>query len=162
MNLYAFCGNSPIKRIDFQGLAPCSTNSKKRKCNNSTCEERTRKQNSKPISTNGCGPRILIFDFDLGQYLVPDSAIGDWDLFNSACNEHDRCYGTCGSDKESCDTKMKEAMLSACDKAFSWWNPFKFVCVIQSHTYEIAVSNFGDGAYESAQDEFCEWKCCDL
>ena len=46
------------------------------------------------------------------DWFVPD-APGGFD-FTSACENHDRCYGKCGSVKSDCDAKFKSDMLKVC------------------------------------------------
>ena len=40
--------------------------------------------------------------------------------FSEACNTHDRCYFTLGSDKAQCDRAFLDALLTECDRAVRW------------------------------------------
>jgi len=74
--------------------------------------------------------------------LVPDGAFGvDW---SDACRQHDACYGACGADKGACDERLNRDISQKC----SWCGPV-------GSTYETAVDWFGNGAYNSAQEQAC-------
>jgi hypothetical protein len=107
---------------------------------------------------NGCGPA------GGGDALVPDCPIlfvfGLIDLgcgcFTPACTTHDICYGTCGANKDTCDLNFYNDMVDICNST----------CIISgvkcralAWVYYQAVSNFGQGAFDSAQMEGCD-PCC--
>ncbi|MCS6871810.1 MAG: phospholipase A2 [Anaerolineae bacterium] len=88
---------------------------------------------------NGCGPERF-------GGLVPDL----W--FTPACNRHDICYGTCGSNRAACDSRFYEDMRAICATR-SWWT--RTSCYAAAWTYYQAVRNFGQGAYNNAQRVAC-------
>jgi hypothetical protein len=60
--------------------------------------------------TNGCGPGGII------GWAVPE-APSPGVSFHGACNGHDRCYGTLGSPRASCDGAFAAEMQASCDGA---------------------------------------------
>jgi len=67
---------------------------------------------------NGCGSRSLIL---ISEEIVPDQ----WPAgvnFNEACNAHDMCYFTPGTQKEECDNEFHEALLAECRRALECTN----------------------------------------
>gem|GEM_PF-1217203 len=115
-NLYGFVRNSPVMHLDILGLAikPCSDFDKTQVVGESTYG-RTKEQNNKKIETNGCGSD--------GSGWVPDSYLGEVD-FTSSCDKHDRCYATCGSDKDDCDEALKNNMIKECEERYQRWYNF--------------------------------------
>ncbi len=76
--------------------------------------------------------------------------------FKSACDAHDICYQTCGSDKAACDSSFDIAMNNACAGS----NPICWTaCQGWRTTYRVAVELVGQGAYETDQELACA--CCD-
>ncbi len=93
---------------------------------------------------NGCGPansfdfvpdnsallRVLFGDVTALPELVAWAADQDLaDYFGPACDIHDRCYGTYGSNRLACDAALYPDLASACYSAyvkpdFSWKNGF--------------------------------------
>lgn len=98
-------------------------------------------------SPNGCG--------SAGGPPVPDNPTGCSDTsFLDACNAHDTCYGTCGNNKDICDSGFLDAMLAVCMESSC-----AYACSEAAYGYYDAVHNYGSSAYESAQVEACA--CCD-
>ncbi|KAL7647342.1 UNVERIFIED_CONTAM: hypothetical protein RMT77_000937 [Armadillidium vulgare] len=69
-------------------------------------------ENEKPVanptyipSENGCGS----FGIYLEEKDLPRSEMVE------CCNEHDRCYDTCGLFKEDCDNKFKRCLYKTCE-----------------------------------------------
>jgi hypothetical protein len=103
-----------------------------------------------PSHVNGCGPSGW-------GGVFPDS-YGNAD-FTPACNTHDACYGTCNSNKDSCDTSFGAALHNACAGAYP--DPTSVVrrdCMSRGWKYYSAVHGYGNSAHESAQKESCI--CC--
>ena len=101
---------------------------------------------------NGCGPQDWLIN------PVPNS----WENpmrydFEQACNEHDKCYGTCGNKKEACDNAFKASMMSTCEKLPTWESPG---CKKAAETYYKAVYKQATNAYEEGQDKGCKWEKC--
>ncbi len=113
-----------------------------------------------PLVVNGCGAAGSID-------LVPDGLIGVpqfGNIFTPACNAHDTCYGTYGTDKHGCDRKLRDDMVNGCKDIMDaqeeaiWMNS----CVIQAEQYSSTLQNpffeylVSGSAFISAQDEgFC-------
>jgi hypothetical protein len=77
--------------------------------------------------------------------------------FLDACNQHDICYQTCGSDKTSCDGAFQGNMLMQCGTCSPDTN-LVACCVSWANIYAVAVTLVGDPSYQSDQINFC--KCC--
>jgi hypothetical protein len=54
---------------------------------------------------NGCGAA--------GGASFPGTGVGGAD-FTTPCNKHDQCYGTCGSDKATCDQNFLKDLYNQC------------------------------------------------
>ena len=100
-------------------------------------------------AANGCGPA------DWRGRFVPNAPMGF--NFRSACDWHDRCYGTpwyriaysYAAAKESCDRWFYYKMAEVCGRTggstdFRW-------CMYLAYGYYRAVVTRGAGAYRSAQ-----------
>ncbi|MDP0490673.1 MAG: RHS repeat-associated core domain-containing protein [Verrucomicrobiota bacterium JB023] len=155
INLYAFVGNDAVNKWDLFGMKPCSEYDKVRDCKacgDGTKEGRTKEQGEEPGEGNGCGAEGGISFSD-----NPGRA-----NFKPCCNEHDKCYATCGADKDKCDQDFRKCMRKACATVYERWNiPGRAACYIVAHSYYVAVKNGGGGAYERAQDKHCKWECCE-
>ncbi|XP_064416838.1 group XIIA secretory phospholipase A2 isoform X5 [Latimeria chalumnae] len=57
----------------------------------------------KPQPPNGCGSPVFGFHFDLG---IPS--------MTKCCNQHDRCYDTCGKSKHDCDEEFQYCLSKIC------------------------------------------------
>jgi hypothetical protein len=91
-NLYTYVRDEPTMATDRLGLIDPYKN---------------RPRPPKPYNFPGssCGP-----DGDPNNYA---SSFGSFN-FESACQNHDSCYGTCGISKARCDFNFLVDMLSAC------------------------------------------------
>jgi hypothetical protein len=119
-------------------------------------------------TVNGCGPAGVI---NLPLWAVIPDSIGAVNM-KPACDEHDRCYGTCNSDKQKCDTNLGDQIFTACMAVYPTpvasngvsLNPFdsfwQGICNSLGNTYAQAVSesSTGQAAFDDAQKEACE--CC--
>ncbi len=92
------------------------------------------------ILPNGCGAE--------GGLDVPDAPLLSWiatlgtaDLFRTACNAHDVCYGQ-NEGKTRCDQEFLDSLLTACDTRSS--DP---TCRLAARVYHEAVTIFGHKAY---------------
>jgi hypothetical protein len=67
--------------------------------------------------------------------------------YTGCCNGHDICYGTCGRDKNSCDTDFLNCNMGVChgDSA----------CVAGAQAMYHAVQSGGQSAYNGAQATGC-------
>jgi len=70
--------------------------------------------NNVPVLTrNGCGNK----DFDVPDFLLARPSLGN--IFTPACDDHDVCYGTFGTSKDSCDLVLGNKMRNACSAQFA-------------------------------------------
>lgn len=113
------------------------------------CKDKT--QATSVIEANGCGPRDkpMTGEFTIGKKTLS---------FKKACNAHDICYGTCSSDRVSCNDDFEKAMKKVCTDAFGKRTKARATCLAEAETYSDAVRLFGGDAYDEAQKAHC--KCC--
>lgn len=118
-------------------------------------------------ATNGCGASGSMLN-PLIAYYIDDIWEGD---FTEVCNEHDLCYGKCGSVRSQCDQAMCAGHQAVCnsrraqlesfntDPAHCKDIPCDFFndCLSQAGKICFAVSGSfgGQGPFESAQEELC-------
>ena len=147
--------NNPINSFDYIGLiAPCPEGARVID-DNGVLKYRTNRDNGGSKSPNGCGAE--------GGIAFPNSLIDRAIVdFKECCDNHDVCYGTCGSFKAGCDIGLSLCMRGRCRRVM--FIPFLYsLCTAQADVYGIAVLSMGADAYESAQDGGCEWEeCCRL
>lgn len=73
------------------------------------------------------------------------------------CNEHDLCYGTCGSDKEDCDKKFKKCLYRTCDEVKKEVDTISHkTCQGGAKLLYTATVAFGCTSYKEAQKEACQ------
>jgi hypothetical protein len=68
------------------------------------CPDRTKPSRARDghiPSSNGCGTAGFQVDPEFG--------------FSPCCDEHDMCYDTCGSDRDTCDKKFEKCLKATCD-----------------------------------------------
>ncbi len=119
------------------------------------CARPVPKLNYKP-AVNGCGPQN-------GYNPVPQTPLYVAN-FTSACDEHDRGYGTCNRPKEVTDKRFLEDMKAICAGPGTPVSGFfmsllLLQCVRNAEIYYTAVSTLGDDPYKAGQSEACD--CCD-
>jgi len=98
-------------------------------------------------STNGCGP-----DGWKGQ-IVPDNPGGF--PFETCCDSHDICYGTCHSTQAGCDFAFHTCMTGLCS---GYPFPLYDICIVFATAYYEAVHNFGYEHWSEGQTDACV--CC--
>lgn len=176
MSLYCMTRNDTVSFVDRYGLRGWSSrhrlHRKRRKSrNNPEPDERgVRTRNGvKECRTHeqrkGYTPKVNGCGSGWNTYLVPDMDYLSlielaWIDFTKACNAHDKCYGTCGSDKELCNDKLARDMKQTCDKLT--YRPLaRYRCHKMADLYKKAVDSYGESPWQDAQDEACAWKPCD-
>jgi hypothetical protein len=77
---------------------------------------------------------------------------GDAD-FTDACRAHDRCYETCGRNKDDCDHAFHVDLRAECRNAYGGGleAPLRRICLELANTYHSAVHRNGGDAYRAAQ-----------
>merc|ERR1711974_67624 len=96
--------------------------------------------NNEP-DANGCGPSA----FPLA---------GPSFSFLECCEQHDFCYGTCGTSKVQCDNDFYECMACTCETDYDDYFS-RFACRELACTYFQAVDEFGCFAFTSGQEDSC-------
>lgn len=123
------------------------------------CPNPVPKQNYTP-SVNGCGPEGGVFG--TGVNAVPNSPF-NLANFTSACDGHDRGYGTCNRPKEVTDRQFLDDMKATCASQYSGGGLFSSIGLTQcrgaAQTYYKAVSDLGADAYQAGQAAACD--CCE-
>lgn len=96
---------------------------------------------------NGCGSLGVFFDKeDLSR---PE--------MEECCNEHDKCYDTCGSDKELCDNKFKGCLYSTCKDNQKDMDMLAFkTCKGGAKLLYTATMALGCASYKDAQHSACQ------
>jgi RHS repeat-associated protein len=90
-------------------------------------------------------PKGLSCGSGWNECLVPDSPWGY--VFSGACEDHDKCYGTCGMQKHVCDANFYADMAAICRGIYAG----DANCLFYAHLYFRAVHLYGSSAYRSAQ-----------
>lgn len=100
-------------------------------------------------TVNGCGPEwISVPNY---YYMVGWFRIDRFPFVN-ACNQHDICYGTLGSNRAACDTQFYNNLRAICAaNASTWVN--RQTCYGLAWTYYTAVDLFGQSSWEKGQEE---------
>lgn len=112
-------------------------------------EGKTAKNNDIAISQNGCGPSVT------NLMTQVSSKLGNYfgDNFEGCCNDHDKCFGTCGSDRKACDNTFYSCMKTKCKKK----NVFsRSYCKVMAKTFYELVENFGGEFFKKSQTKHCE------
>jgi RHS repeat-associated protein len=110
------------------------------------------KPNGPAPSVNGCSlPPPLSWVID------PNNPSGHASFLN-ACNGHDTCYENCSTPKSVCDDVLHYGMQGACYQAGLAGDDLAD-CLWWADTYYWAVSSYGQGNYDAAQNAHCECRC---
>ena len=114
-----------------------------------TCEPGYQKEPSGyQAKANGCGA---------GKGLDFNSV---FPAFTEICNEHDLCYGKCGTSKMYCDREFSREMNNYCESARQT-NSVEFYrqCKETASFYSLGVEAVGCPFYLAAQKEACVCNC---
>lgn len=105
-------------------------------------------------TSNGCGPS--------GGPKVPDyiyyaSIFGTRNTFPfvNACDVHDVCYGTLGTNQAQCDNQFLNNLLAICSANATSWTSRQY-CNGFAYSYYYAVAWFGSSAFDNAQNKAYE------
>lgn len=116
-----------------------------------------------PLEVNGCGTAggIPVPDFLIAPGAQAAAAAAFGGIFTEACNSHDRCYGTAGSTKSSCDNNLYNDMVAVAEERIPQAVKTVFIPFAQGQAW--AYSKFlqweyvapwtSNPAFNSAQDE---------
>lgn len=92
-------------------------------------------------TANGCGPSAL-------------PLAGPSFSFLQCCEQHDFCYGTCGTSKQQCDNDFYSCMYCSCQETYDDFFSI-LACEEIACTYFQAVDEFGCFSFTSGQEEAC-------
>ncbi|XP_033841332.1 group XIIA secretory phospholipase A2 [Periophthalmus magnuspinnatus] len=100
----------------------------------------------KPPPPNGCGSPLFWFQFDIG---IPS--------MTKCCNQHDRCYDTCGRKKRDCDEQFQDCLETICRKLQRAFGLTHNVQACESAVTLLfdAVMHLGCKPYLDSQRESC-------
>ncbi|XP_040042027.2 group XIIA secretory phospholipase A2 [Gasterosteus aculeatus] len=95
---------------------------------------------------NGCGSPLFGFQFDIG---IPS--------MTKCCNQHDRCYDTCGSEKHDCDEQFQDCLETICRNVQRTLGLAQSVQACESAVTLLfdAVMHMGCKPYLDSQRESC-------
>lgn len=146
-NWYRFVANGPTRRTDPSGLQyTCAMANYRPFVPGLPDIVRTKRQKKdyRP-PTNGCS--------------TPWGGDGFF-LFTTACNKHDVCYGTCGSDRAACDKAFLDAMVEHCRAInVGLLGQLGYVaCLEEAGAFYRAVRFAGQSYWNAAQNDACEWE----
>jgi len=122
------------------------------------CPNRVPRQNDTPSSDGWCGSSAA----PLANWIPQGFAFIV--SFSSACDAHDRCWGTCSTAfgaRSLCDINLGIDAGVACSTQIPWWAPSELLdlCLVQAALYAVAVSSsLGDNAWNEGQKKGCQ--CC--
>lgn len=111
-------------------------------CNAAGClspDVRTWRSSPPPNTSNGCG--------GAGSSIRPPNIF-------EACNAHDICYGTLGSNKNVCDRRFLHEMRNEC---LAFVAPAVPGCMVWAQTYFYFVAAAGDPFFKKAQKD-ARWR----
>lgn len=95
---------------------------------------------------NGCGSPLFGFQFDIG---IPS--------MTKCCNQHDRCYDTCGQEKQDCDEQFQDCLETICRNVQRTLGLAQSVQACESAVTLLfdAVMHLGCKPYLDSQRESC-------
>lgn len=95
--------------------------------------------------SNGCGPD------GWKAKAVPDKV--EWGAvdFTTACDNHDRCYGTWGQSQATCDDRFHSDLKAACRKTYPSRGHAQLDCYVLAHLYYVGVDTLGGDAFRTAK-----------
>ncbi|KAE8300267.1 Group XIIA secretory phospholipase A2 [Larimichthys crocea] len=95
---------------------------------------------------NGCGSPLFGFQFDIG---IPS--------MTKCCNQHDRCYDTCGREKHDCDEQFQDCLETICRNVQRTLGLAQSVKACESAVTLLfdAVMHMGCKPYLDSQREAC-------
>ncbi|CAF1307351.1 unnamed protein product [Adineta ricciae] len=102
-----------------------------------------------PPTADGCGTHRTKWNYWAIHW------IGEHYKFTSICDEHDRCYGTCNTNRLNCDQTFCFDLLASCETRWSTEEKKLTFCKSWAKTYCKAVKSYGSGAFGNAQNEGC-------
>lgn len=154
MMTYGYVGNNPASWTDAMGLERTVVSSGvrvRRSGKQMECWLGDYVQNPDwEYEIDGCSPP------------APQTVFYYWS-FATACNNHDICYQTCGSDQKQCDLAMYVEMQIACAETADYvgfWASYR--CNVMAQFYYTALRMGGFMAHSDRQKDVCaeNWRPC--
>merc|ERR1712150_186266 len=96
-------------------------------------------------SSNGCGS--YGFQFDTAE--LP--------MMTTCCDDHDRCYDTCNSNKERCDEVFSKCLKQMCDQMEYGFSAEDYEgCKATTELIHTGTEMLGCKAFRTAQETACD------
>ncbi|KJE93386.1 hypothetical protein CAOG_04179 [Capsaspora owczarzaki ATCC 30864] len=99
------------------------------------------KQGHKPTS-NGCGPASLPIRAEDMKF-----------PFTPCCDEHDYCYHTCNSVRDTCDSDFGKCLSQVCDRVDN--DQDRTACDASKDFFLFSTSGFGCSSFLASQQDAC-------
>jgi hypothetical protein len=99
------------------------------------------------VSAPSVAGRFVLLTIDLPRLPFRDKSYD----FTNCCNKHDLCYGTCGSDKATCDQEFKACANRQCSREEK-----KAECRSTVSYYMIGLKMVECPMFTSAQEAACD------
>ena len=102
-----------------------------------------------PPTFDGCGQHRdwYIYWFLHGK--------GELWKFTPICDRHDRCYGTCNTNRQTCESAFCSDLDATCEANWSSDTDIYYRCLSDAATFCLAVKAFGSSSFYNAQNEDC-------
>jgi hypothetical protein len=114
------------------------------------CPEGSQITQASQPTKNGCGPEVT----DTLTKLANDIGKTLLSKFQSCCDTHDVCYGTCvANSRNSCDSNFKSCMLNQCKSVNAI---LKILCKTQANSIYETVNKLGSKYFDAAQNSSCK------
>lgn len=113
-------------------------------CEFSCPQGHLKKPSGRKSEVNGCGVQGM--SIDIGP---------DLPVFTEICNEHDRCYGKCGTSKDLCDREFSREMNKYCESQHKRSTDLYQKCQGIASLYTTGVVTLGCSFYLDAQKQGC-------
>jgi secretory phospholipase A2 len=81
--------------------------------------------------------------------------IGNTWKFTPICNEHDRCYGTCNTNRAACDNSFCSELDASCKVNWGTDPLDYYTCLDNAKTFCWFIEVLGSGAFIDAQNQDC-------
>jgi RHS repeat-associated protein len=148
INIYAYVGNSPTNYKDPSGLERYGGTFYKEAAEgwnefHKRRIERDYHDGFKPENFR-CGPHRS----SILSLIIPQHPLG-YNFKDTACYNHDVCYGICGKSQGQCDDEFLTDMEKECNSKGNWFE--RQACLLATKPYYYIVGGLGGGAYKDSQ-----------
>jgi hypothetical protein len=153
VNLYGYVKNKPIKRKDPFGLDDADIEFRNTDYYKEL--ERQSKEFWKKYERDQYEAGFLPENFRCGPHtsdpwsmVIPQKPFG-YNFKDTACYNHDICYGVCGKSQGQCDNEFLSDMEKECNSKGNWFE--RQTCLAAARPYYWIVGGLGGDAYKDSQ-----------